>query len=527
MSLAWKRGGSLRNIAVVSFALVVTALLATASGAGAAELVYWDNFKASPQTIAFASTDGTGGGALNLTGMTLEDPEGIAYDSVTGRLYIASNSGGASDDGEIVFVNVDGSGAGVLNTSGAQVVDPYGVAVDPATRMVYWANSEGGPGDKGTIAYARLDGSGGGTLNTAGTTVALPYKLAIDPVGGRVYWANGESDPDQIAFANLNNTGGGGILDLTGAPAPEFVTGVAVDSTAGRVYWLDEEGEHIGFASVSGGGGGELNLTGAAFNGPYGLAIDPVLGRVYWANYDQDEVRANAIGFLNLAGGVGGISPVTAPLDGAQDPVILKSPTGTAVPAIGKVATSRSLLSCSQGGWAADFAGSFVYQAPRTITYQWILNGAAIAGATAPTLDATAPGAYACVVTATNQAGAAAQASAPTTIKAATMKLTTKKKARVQPGGVAIFKVTGVNQGDLKSASARVCVKTSKKAKKDLKAKPKCKPLGAVTAGAKDSAKLRIKVGEFAGGVYKVAFQVKGSAGKAARAKIVVAAPKK
>ncbi len=529
MNLVSERGDRRRLVALAfaALALACIALLAIAGRAQAAETIYWDNYSAEPESIAFADITGSGGGALNTAGAVIEGPEGMAFDSATGRLFVASSEGGPGGKGEIVFVNVDGSGASILPTPGAEVNEPYGVAIDPTTRIIYWANSGGGVGDKGSIGFARLDGSGGGLLNTTGVAVENPYKLAVDPVTGRVFWGNTDGVTDSIAFANLNNTGGGGILPLTGATPPTSIYAIAVDSAAGRVYWLDSGKKRLSFASVNGGGGADIDLTAALINNAYGLAIDPLLGRIYWANFSNGETRTNAIGFTGLNGGsFGGISPATAPVNGPQDPVVLKSPSGAGAPTVTKSTTTRSSLTCSQGSWGADFAGSFVYQAPRTFAYQWTNNGAPIPGATAPALEATASGSYACTVTASNQAGTASQTSAPVVIAAAKVKLTTKKKARVQPGGVATFKVKAVNQGDLESKNARVCVKVANKAKKDLKAKPKCKPLGKVIGGGKDSAKLRIKVGNDASGTYKVTFQVKGSPGKAAKAKIIVAAPK-
>ena len=52
---------------------------------------------------------------------------------------------------------------------------------------------------------------------------------------------------------------------------------------------------------------------------------------------------------------------------------------------------------------------------------------------------------------------------------------------------------------------------------------PKCKVLGKVKASAKKSATLKFKVAKDARpGTYKVTFSVSGSAGKPAKAKIVV-----
>lgn len=517
MSLVSEHRVPRRFLAVGLFALGLAVLLAFTARSQAAELLYWNNYDGDPDTIGVADITGSGGGALNLTGTVLSGPEGMAIDPIGNRLFVAS-----SDNDQIIVADLNGSGASVFNTTGAPIDSPMGVVVDPVTKKIFWVNTDS-PDEEGSIAWANLDGSGGGPLNITGVAVDGAYRIGLDPVGGRVFWANTGSSPDAIAFAKTDNTGGGGILNLSGATPPDGITGFSVDPAAGRIYWINNStSDTLSFASLGGGAGGDVSLVGAIVNNPFGLAFDPSLGRFYLGNYGNSEDRTGAIGFLNLAGGGGGITPITAPVDGPQDPLVLKSPSGTGAPTIARSTKNRSSLTCSQGTWAADFAGSFVYQAPRTFAYQWTLGGAPIAGATAPTLAASSPGSYACTVTAANQAGSGAQTSSPIRVKAAKVKLTTKRKARVKAGGVATFKVKGVNQGDLKSKKARVCVKLPKKAKGALKAKPKCKVLGKVKGGGKDSAKLRIKVGNDAQGTYRVRFQVKGSPGKAAKAKIVV-----
>lgn len=513
MLLASERRGRF-FVASASIAAALLVLLAIAARGQAAETVYWDNYKAEPPTIAFANVDGTGGGALNLAGGSLESPEGIAYDSVTNRLFVGSEKGSTPND-HILFINLDGSGAGSLNTGAAPVEFPEGVAVDPATRTIYWVNT----GDADSIGWANLDTGQGGLLNTSGATLDNPYKIAIDPVGGKVYWIN----EDGIGYANANNTGGGGDLNLTGAPPlGSSVTGIVTDPTGGRVYWLESTDKRIGYAALApGGSGGSIDLAGAPFDGPYGLAFDPSVSRLYWANYSQDEERSNAIGFSSLAGAFGGVTPVTAPLNGPQDPVILKSPSGTGAPVVSRNAKNRAALSCSTGSWAADYAGSFVYQAPRTFAYQWTRNAKPVAGATTAAITAKSGGSYACAVTAANQTGTAAQTSAAVNVKAAKLKLTTKKKAKADVGDLVRFKVKAVNQGDLKPKSAKLCVKLPTAAKDDLKA-PKCKKLG-LKGRAKKTLTIKVKVkGGADEGTDKLTFQVKGAAGKAAKSKIVI-----
>jgi hypothetical protein len=509
-----RRGFRQIAIASASIALALIATLAFAHRAQAAETLVWDNY-GTPDTIAFANIDGTGGGQVNTATEPVESPEGMAYDTVTNRLFVTT---GLNADRHILAVNLDGSGASVFAPAGAPVSEPEGIAVNPATRTVYWANT-----GSNSISWANLDGGGGGVLNTSGVPLDNPCcRIAIDPVGGRVYWVNSTMGSSSIAYANADNTGGGGTLNLTGSSVSPGGEGIVVDPAAGRVYYLGAIGvtEALGYANINGSGGGDV--AGTTMKSSWGLAMDPSLGRLYWGNEGNGEVRTNAFGFINLTGSSGGISIATAPVANPQDPVVLKSPTGTGAPVVARSTKNRAALSCSSGSWAADYAGSFVYQAPRTYAYQWLRNGKPIAGATAATLTAKAAGSYACTVTAANQIGSAAQTSAAATVKAASVKLSTKKRAKGDAGDLVTFKVKDVNQGDLKPKSAKVCVKLPGSSKADLKA-PKCRKLGQLKGRAKKTVTIKVKVKPGAEqGADKLTFQVKGAAGKAAKSKIVV-----
>jgi DNA-binding beta-propeller fold protein YncE len=400
---------------LVAAALCVLAAAPTALGA---DRIYWSN---GNDTISYANLDGSGGGGeLNLSGATPSGPRGLAVDLGTGRIYWA-NQGNAT----ISFANLDGSGGGgELNISGTTPSKPHGLAIDPAAGRIYWANDEGDP-----ISFANLDGSGGAELNTAGATPAGPYGAAIDPATGRIYWAN--RDTNTISYANLDGSGGGGELNISGATASK-PHGVAIDPAARKIYWTNI-GNTISYANLDGsGGGGELNLSGSSFNGPLAVAIDPTEGRIYWANLGNNP----PISFANLDGSGGApLNTSGATSSAPRFVVLVRAPLGTGAPAISGGWAVGSMLSCSQGSWAPDLLGAFLYRAPQAFAYQWSRDGADIPGATDSIYTAFADGSYTCRVTASNQAGSTPQTSAPHTVGVGPARFLGSKSIRVNRKG--------------------------------------------------------------------------------------------
>ena len=379
-----------RLTALVTAVAIAAALLALPAASSAAGRVYWTD---NTMQLPFAALDGGGGGVLPLSGGTTSFPRGVAIDSAANRIYWVGESGVVS------FANLDGSGRGTLNTTGATFNQPLGATIDPVARRIYWANS-------GSIAYASLDGSGGGVLNTGAAPVFAAEGPAVDPAAGRIYWATITSD--EIAYANLDGSGGG-ALNTTGAVinAPD---GVAIDPMAKRLYWSnDESAPPIGYANLDGsGGGGNLNVGGGNTVYPRGVAIDPEARRVYWANEDSP----GSISYADLGGSGGGILPtVGASVQYVRLPVLQDPPHSASAPLLSGTAAIGAPLSCSQGVWAGDQPGSQLYRAPSSFSFQWLRDGAAVAGASTASYVPTAAGSYACLVTAANAAGSTAQAS--------------------------------------------------------------------------------------------------------------------
>jgi hypothetical protein len=79
-------------------------------------------------------------------------------DAAAGRVYW-----GSYDGDTISYANLDGSGGGDLNVTGVTPAEPFGLAIDPVGNRIYWSN-EG----VGSIAYASLSTGQGGDLDTTG-----------------------------------------------------------------------------------------------------------------------------------------------------------------------------------------------------------------------------------------------------------------------------------------------------------------------------------------------------------------------
>jgi DNA-binding beta-propeller fold protein YncE len=368
-------------------ALVLATLAAlvpvTAGAVGTGDQIYWGN---ETGAVRGGNLDGSGTAADVFAGAT---PCGVAIDPAAGKIYWASWFGNAIQVG-----NLDGSGPAttLFSESGNNLC---GVAIDPAAGKIYWANftSE-------SIRVGNLDGSGTASTLFTEPVGSAPSGVAIDPAAGRIYWTNQFSD--EVRVGNLNGSGTAATL-FSGEDNP---LGVAIDPAAGRIYWTDLVSCCSGPGQVRVGnldGSGASTLFGDEA-GPGGLAIDPAANKIYWAIFGPGAIR---VGNLD---GSGTASTLFSGESFSLFPALLKTPAGTTPPGI---SGAGGELTCSQGSWAPDLLGAFLYRAPQSFAYQWLLDGNEISGATATTYTPTAAGSYTCTVTASNHAGASSQTSAP------------------------------------------------------------------------------------------------------------------
>jgi PQQ-like domain len=393
------------TISGCALALLMYAAAWLASAAFAADSIYWTSYT-GPGGLRVGDLGGAGASDL-FTGES--SPDGVAIDPATGQIYWADTT-----SGKIRVANLDGTGARDLYTGESQ---PSGVAVDPAAGLIYWADAVSG---SGAIRVGNIDGSGARTLFA---NESYPVGVTIDPAAGKIYW--GSYDTFKIRVGNLNGTGATDLF--TGENYP---TQLAIDPAAGKLYWTNEFGGNVRVGNLNGTGAASL-YTGEGDVG--GVAIDPAAGKIYWTNWNLGTVRV---------GSLDGSAPAQSLYTGQTDPwmvALLRTPVGTGAPAVSGGGAIAQTLTCGPASWAPDLLGGFLYRAPRSLAYQWTVDGAPIAGATTSSVLARTPGDYRCEIIATNAAGSTGQTSAPTTISLPPPLLGRKVNAKPVSGKVFVL----------------------------------------------------------------------------------------
>ena len=397
---------------------------------------------------ASGTADGTGGAAR------FNHPADLAVDRA-GNLFVADTNNHtirkiASGGVVTTLAGVAGSSGTADGTAGAARFNhPTGIATDAAGNL-YVADTGGN-----TVRKITPDAS----VSTLAHGFSSPSDVTVDSAGNVIVADTGSHTIRRVDSAGTVTTvaglaGNAGSADGTGSAArfsaPE---GVAVDS-AGNIYVADT-GNHtirkITPAGVVSTLAGQAGLSGtsdgvagnARFQFPSDLALD-ASGNLYVADTDNHTIR-----FVSPAGATGtvaGQAGATGATDGSGATARFYYPTGVAVDATGHVyvadtdndtirssfvagtpqITSQPRSESATVGFTARF--SVTATGTPAPTYQWQLNGTAIAGATGATLTVSPvkdsdAGTYTVVVT--NAVGSVTSSPATLTVIPAT----------VSPGG--------------------------------------------------------------------------------------------
>ena len=390
--------------------------------------IYWSNY--SDNTIRGAPLDGSGHAAILYSSPQVANPAGVTVDPASRRIYWCNNdyNNPAICRGWLA----GGGGVEVLYDSTDGVTGPTSVAIDPAAGRIYWSDSAAAAICGGPIAGGAMFS----TLYSFAWGVTGPNGVAIDPAAGRIYWSSYVDST--IRGAPL--TAGGTVQTLYGwADGVRKPSLIAIDpgpDGPDRPEIVDPGG----FEVVSWVKDRLLWIRNLISSQP---AVPSQ--RIYWPNGqttrggeqrdpDDNKIRAAPLAGSGTVDVLYTFNQLGTPLSFPTALALLRAPIGTGAPIVGVAIDlfedhvggwrvggghSGSLyqrLSCSRGSWAPDLVGSFLYRAPQSYSYQWRLNGTDIAGGTGRSHSPSAPGNYACRVTATNPAGYAVQTSPPVAV---------------------------------------------------------------------------------------------------------------
>jgi DNA-binding beta-propeller fold protein YncE len=239
---------------------------------------------AAPNTIVWVDASAqkierapiTGGTATDVLS-TSGSPQGVAVDSVAGKIYWLEDLGG------VHRANVDGSGSELLVSGTGGVA----IALDVSSDKIYWADVF----VDGLIHRSNLDGTFAEIIVPTG---ADREGLALDLTHGKVYWTNRAQTLQSIERANLDGSNVESVV--LGLDDPR---GIQLDVAGGKMYWLDmgtfTGALHIQRANLD--GSGIETLVAAGLVNPVGLALDVGAGKMYWTDFGLGAIlRANLDG---------------------------------------------------------------------------------------------------------------------------------------------------------------------------------------------------------------------------------------
>jgi hypothetical protein len=296
----------------------------------------------------------------------LQDPGDVAYDSVTGDLYIGDSNNNVVEEvtpsGQLSIVA--GTGTAGVPTSGpatsSDLKSPHSLAVDPANGDLFIEDGnrvieEVTPAGQLSIVAGEVGVSAAPTPGPA-TSSALyfPQGLAVDPATGDLYIGDGEANEvlKVTPAGQLSIVAGTGVAG-TPTPGPatsseiSFPWGVAFDSTTGDLFIsaFGTGGDNIDEVTPAGQLSviaGEPGLNGeptpgpalsSELNAPEDLAVDPATGNLFIADEGNSVVEElTPAGQLSIVAGV--LGPVSTnegpPTAGPATSSELHTPGGVA-----------------------------------------------------------------------------------------------------------------------------------------------------------------------------------------------------
>ncbi len=270
--------------------LALLCLAATSSLAVHAQLIFTtQGANASDHAVDVVGLNGSGASTL-YSGSPMGNPNDIAVDYLTSKLYIADGTGGQA----IRVANRDGSGSVSLVYSVGITVS--GIAVDAANQQIYFTTQSATATDD-RVMRVNYDGSNPVTLFSGAANFNQPTGLALDLSAGKIYVSDGTGG-QAIKVGNLDGSGTMSSVLSVGIN----VSGLALDASHQKIYFTTQSAtstdDRVMTVGYDGTGSTTLFSGASAFGNPNRLALDVVNGKIYIA----DGTGGHSIDVANMDG---------------------------------------------------------------------------------------------------------------------------------------------------------------------------------------------------------------------------------
>jgi len=219
------------------------------------------------------------------------------------------------DDNSVIRANLDGSNAINLGNIGGFLANPNAIAVNASSGKLYVVNESAA-----SVVMSNLDGSNPVNLTFDGLLHGAPFGIALDVTGGEIY-VSVDAGASAVVRANLDGSGAEGLGGFGGLFTGLEVAGMDIDTVHGKIYVTANSGPEgqitrVVEADLADGANAVALGVGEDLYAPLDVKADAAGNNLYVVDFSSFIYRSdlNGNGAVNL-GVVAGPFPCCMALD--------------------------------------------------------------------------------------------------------------------------------------------------------------------------------------------------------------------
>ena len=226
-------------------------------------------------------------------------PQGVAVNSVTNKIYVADYGGGAG--GTVAVID----GATDSTATVAAGIGTIAVALNPVTNKIYVVN-RGYPimGIRGSITV--IDGATNSTTTVIDPNATFPSAVAVNPMTNKIYVTN-SSHNVTVIDGDTNST------TTVTDPNAAFPVAVAVNPATNKIYVANVDSGNVTVIDGDTNSTTTVPVTSSSTLGPVAIAVDPVTNKIYVAYNGVIRLSTAAGNVTVIDGATNSTTTVTDP----------------------------------------------------------------------------------------------------------------------------------------------------------------------------------------------------------------------